>query len=1014
MKKTTNSRFKAAIAAIGILIGTTAFSQARVQIIHNSADAATQTVDVYAGSTLLLDDFQFRNASAFIDVAAGSLTIGVAPSTSTSVNDTLTSFPLTLVNNETYVVVANGIFSPMGYIPAPAVTLDVFAMGREEATIAGNTDVLVAHGSTDAPTVDVRVPGLATPVVDDASYGDFAGYLELANADYTLNITDATGSTVVKSYTAPLATLGLADSAIVVVASGFLDPSVNSNGEPFGLWVALPEGGALVELPESQARLQVIHNSADAAAAFVDVYFNGDLLIDDFAFRTASAFIDVPGEVENSIAIAPSTSTDVSQALVTVPATFAAGETFVAVANGIISTTGYAPATAFSLDVFGMGREEAAIAGNTDVLVFHGSTDAPTVDVSTPGGSATPLVDDASYGDFAGYLELPNADYTLNVTDATGATVVKSYGAPLAGLNLADSAIVVVASGFLDPSVNSNGEAFGLWVALPEGGALIELPESQARLQVIHNSADAAAALVDIYFNGDLLIDDFAFRTASAFIDVPAEVENSIAVAPSTSTDVSQAIATIPATFAVGETFVAIANGIVSPTGYTPAQAFSLDVFAGGREAAAVAGNTDLLVFHGSTDAPTVDVVEVNAGLLVDDISYGNYATAYLELANLDYTLNITDASGATVVKAYEAPLNTLGLANVAAVVVASGFLDPSVNSNGEDFGLWVALPAGGALVELPEIPAQVARLQVIHNSADAAASVVDVYLDGDLVIDDFFFRTASPFIDVQAGSSVIDIAPNNSTSVNQSIANFPVTFVEGETYIAIANGIVSATGYAPTPGLSIDVFTDGREAATTAGNTDVLVFHGSTDAPTVDVDALNGGNLVDDASYGDFAGYLELATADYTLQVKDQTGASILFEYAAPLATLGLQDAAITVIASGFVDPLVNSNGADFGLWAATTGGGALVELPSVNTASVSEFDNNLSIFPNPTTGTFQLNGIENGSTVEIFDISGKRVLSELVNDTQVLSLEGMNSGTYMVSIQTSNQRVVRKIVLL
>lgn len=43
------------------------------------------------------------------------------------------------------------------------------------------------------------------------------------------------------------------------------------------------------------ARVQVIHNSADAAAAEVDVYINADLALDDFAFRTATPFLDLPG-----------------------------------------------------------------------------------------------------------------------------------------------------------------------------------------------------------------------------------------------------------------------------------------------------------------------------------------------------------------------------------------------------------------------------------------------------------------------------------------------------------------------------------------------------------------------------------------------------------------------------------------------------------------------------------------------------------------------------------------------
>jgi hypothetical protein len=458
----------------GLLLGAGSFAQdARVQIIHNSADAATQTVDIYAGSTLLVDDFEFRTATPFIDVTPGTVNIGIAPGTSMSSGDILATFPLALSAGETYVAIANGILSPSGYTPNPTVSVDVMALGQEAANTMGNTDVLVFHGSTDAPTVDVQAVGAGT-IVDDASYGDFTSYLELANADYTLNVTDATGSTVVASYQAPLETLGLEDSAVVVVASGFFDPDNNSNGEGFGLWVALPEGGDLIELPESGARLQVIHNSADAAATAVDVYFNDELLIDDFAFRSASAYIDVPAEVENEIIIAPSGSSSSGDALVTVPITFDANKTYVAIANGILSLSGYSPATAFSLDVFDMGQETSNTAGNTDVLVFHGSTDAPTVDVAAVGAGT--IVDDASYGDFAGYLELANDDYLLEVQDMTGATVVASYSAPLATLALADLGIVVVASGFLDPSVNSNGPAFGLWVALPAGGALVELP----------------------------------------------------------------------------------------------------------------------------------------------------------------------------------------------------------------------------------------------------------------------------------------------------------------------------------------------------------------------------------------------------------------------------------------------------------------------------------------------------------------------------------------------------------
>src|SRR5690606_25007001 len=119
------------------------------------------------------------------------------------------------------------------------------------------------------------------------------------------------------------------------------------------------------------------------------------------------------------------------------------------------------------------------------------------------------LVDDVSYGSFSnGYLELPTNDYKVRLTNTTGSTTVQTYSAPLSTLSLNGGAGVVVASGFLNPANNSNGPAFGLYVALPSGGDLVMLPttdaEALSRVQVIHNSADAAAAQVDVYVNGNL------------------------------------------------------------------------------------------------------------------------------------------------------------------------------------------------------------------------------------------------------------------------------------------------------------------------------------------------------------------------------------------------------------------------------------------------------------------------------------------------------------------------------
>ncbi|MFN4932111.1 MAG: DUF4397 domain-containing protein, partial [Bacteroidota bacterium] len=160
--------------ALGTIISAATMAQtAKVQVIHNCADAAASQVDVYVNGLLNLDNFAFRTSSPFLDLPAGvNINVGIAPSNSASVNDTITSFNYNLMSGSNYVLVASGIVSPSGYNPAPAFNLEVFALGRLTATNPANTDVLIMHGATDAPTVDVKVP-LGATLVNDLSYPSF-------------------------------------------------------------------------------------------------------------------------------------------------------------------------------------------------------------------------------------------------------------------------------------------------------------------------------------------------------------------------------------------------------------------------------------------------------------------------------------------------------------------------------------------------------------------------------------------------------------------------------------------------------------------------------------------------------------------------------------------------------------------------------------------------------------------------------------------------------------------------
>ena len=143
-----------------------------------------------------------------------------------------------------------------------------------------------------------------------------------------------------------------------------------------------------------------------------------------------------------------------------------AGSSYVVVATGLLgdNTTPFdlvATSTTFgasSVDVVGLE-------------VYHGSTDAPAVDVLADANEGSVLVPGLAYGSFSGYVEVPAADYTLGVAPS-GSDAIAAFTAPLSGLG--GGSAVAFASGFLAPAVVID-PAFGVFAALADG-TVLELP----------------------------------------------------------------------------------------------------------------------------------------------------------------------------------------------------------------------------------------------------------------------------------------------------------------------------------------------------------------------------------------------------------------------------------------------------------------------------------------------------------------------------------------------------------
>lgn len=71
-----------------------------------------------------------------------------------------------------------------------------------------------------------------------------------------------------------------------------------------------------------------------------------------------------------------------------------------------------------------------------------------------------------------------------------------------------------------------------------------------------------------------------------------------------------------------------------------------------------------------------------------------------------------------------------------------------------------------------------------------------------------------------------------------------------------------------------------------------------------------------------------------------------------------------------------------------------------------------NISIYPNPATNAFTVNGLDGTATVAIADINGKQMLNECVNEGNAVNINSLPAGAYVVKISTANVVVKKKLI--
>lgn len=462
-----------------------------------------------------------------------------------------------------------------------------------------------------------------------------------------------------------------------------------------------------------------------------------------------------------------------------------------------------------------------------------------------------------------------------------------------------------------DDNGNGGGQDAGQDMGQDMGGS------GEASVQFIHNSADPAAATVDVFVDGSLAADDFEFRTATGFVTVPTNAEVAVAgpdAGDNDTLDDGEALETFTLDLEDDSSNTAIVDGVVNPDdfdGDASEIALDLKTESGALEQASNDQGIDLRFHHGATDVGQAEIFSGSEQDPSATIGYGEFSS-YLSFDNAN-VLRTFDARFSGAAAHYVQVSPSVLSAGSTATVLASGFADPSANQDGPELDI-VACPAtagegGGDVIQCAPL-VEAVRVQIIHASPDPAASEVDLYVNDSKFNagDPIPYKGAFPYITLPSETEFpVDVVPGGQGSPDNPIGGEQTIgpWAPGSTHVVIASGLAggdAGTGFALRSGESIQFTGDSSQVGLT-------LFHGAPDAPNVDVIANDPSDdsdlpLAQDLAFGSFGNVGAVDAVDYTpLRLLEAGTETTLFSYdVSALGTLGGNG--VVAVAHGYVNP--------------------------------------------------------------------------------------------------------------
>jgi hypothetical protein len=289
----------------------------------------------------------------------------------------------------------------------------------------------------------------------------------------------------------------------------------------------------------------------------------------------------------------------------------------------------------------------------------------------------------------------------------------------------------------------------------------ISIDGDVALIRVVHASPDTPA--VDVYVQpvgdptGAPVLSNVTFKTVSNYLSLPEDTYQVRVVLTGDDPDVVTPPIDVEVPLNGGIAYTAAATGFSAASPPLTLTALTDDL------SAPAPGTARVQVYHFSPDAPAVDVRVTGGGpVLIDDLEFPNNQNVD-DVTEGVYDLDVTTSDGS---------------------IVAGTIPDIEILGN-QIYSVF-------AFDELANIDfvlrAELAQARVVHASPNAPN--VDIYLDGELILEDIPYFTVGDYLPLLPGDYQVQVVPTGDPLAS-AVLDVPVTLNGGIAYTIAAIGLV-------------------------------------------------------------------------------------------------------------------------------------------------------------------------------------------------------------------------------